>query len=64
MIIKFPDNREEQIQTCGETIEKILIRIGIEPMEVLVTRGDEVIPEDTIPKENESIRLIRISHGG
>lgn len=64
MIIKFPDNREEHIQTLGETVEKILIRVGIEPMEVLITRGDEIIPEDTIPAENETIRLIRISHGG
>jgi sulfur carrier protein ThiS len=29
-----------------------------------VSRGGEIIPEDTIPKEDDIIKIIQISHGG
>jgi sulfur carrier protein ThiS len=64
MIIRLPDGQTPQIHASGETIEEILTRIGVEPMEFLIARNDEIIPEDTIPAEDDIIHLIRISHGG
>lgn len=64
MIIQFPDNREEKITVNGRSIESILTTIGVKPVEVLISRGEEIIPEDTIPAETDTIRLIYIVHGG
>ncbi|HWQ67150.1 MAG TPA: MoaD/ThiS family protein [Methanospirillum sp.] len=64
MIIQFPDNREENVEAGGKTIETILIDLGVNPVEMLISRDDEIIPEDTIPAETDTIRLIRIAHGG
>jgi len=64
MIIQFPDNREEEIIADGRSLEEILPTIGVQPVEVLITRGDEIIPEDTIPDETDCIRIINIIHGG
>lgn len=64
MRIQFPDGHEEEISAEGRTIEAILLKTGLNPLEVLISRGDEIIPEDTIGNDGEVIRLIRISHGG
>lgn len=64
MRIQFPDGREKEISAGGRSIEKILIDSGVNPLEVLISRSDEIIPEDTIGDDNDTIRLIRISHGG
>jgi sulfur carrier protein ThiS len=64
MIIQFPDKRQETVTAGGRPIETILIALGVNPVEMLISRGDEIIPEDTIPAETDTIRLIRIAHGG
>ena len=64
MKILFPDGHEEDIPAQGRTIESILHDTGLNPLEILISRGDEIIPEDTIGRDTETIRLIRISHGG
>ncbi|MDD3574513.1 MAG: thiamine S protein [Methanospirillum sp.] len=48
----------------GRTIEEILIEMNIDPLTTMLSRDDEIIPEDTIPKEEDLIRVIQISHGG
>ena len=64
MIIQFPDKRQEEIVAGGRSVETVLTAMGVKPVEVLITRGDEIIPEDTIPAETDTIRLIQIVHGG
>lgn len=65
-MMKFilPDLSEVTIQVNGRTIEELLVKKGVDPLTVLLSRGDEIIPEDTIPDEEDTIRIIRISHGG
>ena len=64
MKIQHPDGRIEESPVKGRTIEEILLKSGVNPLEVLISRGDEIIPEDTIADDTDTIRLIRISHGG
>ncbi len=64
MKIQHPDGRIEECEAKGRTIEEILLNSGVNPLEVLISRGDEIIPEDTIADDTDTIRLIRISHGG
>lgn len=64
MKLEFPDGRSEEIIPGGRTIETVALDMGIEPLEVIFSRNGEIIPEDYIPSEHDSIRVIRISHGG
>jgi len=53
-----------EVKVEGRTIETILNSQGIDPLTTLISREDEIIPEDAIPDEEDVIRVIRISHGG
>lgn len=64
MILVRPDQSEGIIEASGRTIEDILISQDIDPLTVLITREGEIIPEDTIPDEQDRIRIIQVSHGG
>jgi sulfur carrier protein ThiS len=64
MKIRFPDGHEEDIPGGGRRIELILQDLNLNLLEFLIARGEEIIPEDTIPCEEDTIHLIRISHGG
>jgi sulfur carrier protein ThiS len=65
-MMKFilPDQSEVTTRVNGKTIEELLVTRSIDPLTVLVSREDEIIPEDTIPDEEDTIRIIQISHGG
>ncbi|WP_373839020.1 hypothetical protein [Methanospirillum sp.] len=64
MILFLPDQSELKLNVNGRTIEEILIEMNIDPLTTMLSRDDEIIPEDTIPKEEDLIRVIQISHGG
>ena len=64
MRLILPDQSEFQLTVIGRTIEEILVDVKVDPLTVLVAREGEIIPEDTVPKEEDHIRIIRISHGG
>ncbi|MDD1724744.1 MAG: MoaD/ThiS family protein [Methanospirillum sp.] len=64
MKLILPDNSERELRADGKTVEEILLAQGIDPLTVIVSRDQEIIPEDTIPDEQDTIRIIRISHGG
>lgn len=64
MKIILPDKTEVNLQVNGKTIEELLLAQGLDPLTILISRGDAIIPEDTIPDEEDIIRLIRVSHGG
>ncbi len=64
MKLMLPDQSVIEVSAEGRTIETILISQGIDPLTTLISREDEIIPEDTIPDEEDVIRVIRISHGG
>jgi len=48
----------------GRTIEEILLELGVNPVDVLISWNGTIIPEDTRASDEMNIRLIRISHGG
>ncbi len=64
MKLKLPDKSVIEVSVDGRSIEAILSSQGIDPLTTLISREDEIIPEDTIPDEGDEIRVIRISHGG
>lgn len=64
MKLILPDTSVVELSAKGKTIEGILASLGMNPLTMLISREDEIIPEDTIPDDEDVIRLIRISHGG
>ncbi|HOJ96824.1 MAG TPA: hypothetical protein PK024_08335 [Methanospirillum sp.] len=64
MRLILPDLTEHQITVHGRTIEEILVEMNIDPLTTLLSRENEIIPEDTVPDDDDSIRIIQISHGG
>ena len=54
-------------RTFGEgraTVSQLLASLGVNPVEVIVSRDGKVIPEDAPLGPEDEIRIIRVSHGG
>lgn len=64
MRLILPDLTEHQVLVHGRTIEEILVEMNIDPLTTLLSRENEIIPEDTVPDDDDCIRVIQISHGG
>ncbi len=52
------------VELDGKTAGDLLQKINVNPTSVVVTRNKEIITEDTILKENDSIELLSVISGG
>jgi sulfur carrier protein len=64
MKLILPDRSIRAIDPAPATVEAILQKEGINPLEVMVSRDGKLIPEDTLVYGDDELRIIRISHGG
>jgi sulfur carrier protein len=64
MKLILPDQKTIDIDHVPAPVEKILLEMGINPLEVIVARNGKMISEDTVIQEDDEIRIIRIAHGG
>ena len=64
MNLILPDRSTRVLDPAPATVEAILQREGINPLEVMVVRDGKLITEDTLVSGDDVIRIIRISHGG
>jgi sulfur carrier protein len=64
MNLILPDRGTRVIDPSPATVEVILQREGINPLEVMVIRDGKLITEDTLVSGDDELRIIRISHGG
>lgn len=64
MKLILPDESEVTVGKPIKSLEEHLIEVGLDPLTVLISSDGTIIPEDTIPDEEDVIRVIRISHGG
>ena len=64
MKIILPDQEIRNIERSPAPVENILLELGINPLEVIVSRNGALVPEDTMVGADDEIRIIRISHGG
>ena len=64
MKLILPDRSTRDIDPAAATVEAILQKEGINPLEVMVSRDGKLIPEDTLVSGDDELRIIRISHGG
>jgi sulfur carrier protein len=64
MNLILPDRSVRVIDPAPATIETILQREDINPLEVMVSRNGKLVTEDTLVSGDDELRIIRISHGG
>jgi sulfur carrier protein ThiS len=64
MKLILPDQKTITIDRVPAPLEKVLLEMGINPLEVIVARNGKMIPEDTVVQADDEIRIIRIAHGG
>lgn len=64
MKLILPDRSIRVTGHFPATVETILRREGINPLEVMVSRDGKLITEDTLVSGDDEIRITRISHGG
>ena len=64
MKLILPDRTERVIVSGPVLLDQLLLDQGINPIEVIASRGGILIPEDTVVGIDDEIRIIRIAHGG
>jgi len=64
MKLILPDQKTIDIDRVPAPVEKVLLELGINPLEVIVARNGKIISEDTVVEVDDEIRIIRIAHGG
>lgn len=58
----FTDGSTKETETG--TVESVLRSLGLNPYEILVTRGDELLTADEELSDGDTVQLVSIVHGG
>ena len=45
-------------------LEEVLNTLGLNPLEVIVSRNGAIIPEDSLVGDTDELRIYRVAHGG
>jgi sulfur carrier protein len=64
MKVILPDKSCRDLVTTPRPVEQVILDLGINPLDVLVSRDGKLLTEDTLVGNDDEIRVIRISHGG
>ena len=64
MKLILPDQEIVILDHAPAPVEQVLLELGINPLEVIITRNRKMISEDTVVQADDEIRIIRIAHGG
>ena len=64
MKIHLQDGTVRTFEGGPATVSSVLLSLGVNPVEVIVSREGRVIPGDAVLAQDDEIRIIRVSHGG
>jgi sulfur carrier protein len=64
MRVILPDQGIRVMEQGPGTVGALLHEIGVNPLEVIVSRNGNLVPEQAVIGGNDEIRIIRIAHGG
>ncbi|MDK2974595.1 MAG: sulfur carrier protein [Methanofollis sp.] len=64
MKVRLSPDRIEDVAVASATVEDVLLMLGINPIEVIVSRNGALIPEDTMVGGADELRVVRFVHGG
>jgi sulfur carrier protein len=62
--IYLPDGKQKDIDTEIITVFSLLEACQINPLEVIVTRNGQLVPEDAVVSGDDEIKVFRVAHGG
>lgn len=60
----LPDTSRHEEPLCERRLDRLLMDIGINPCEVLVTRDRCLVPDDALVNEEDTLVIVPIVHGG
>ena len=60
----LPDTSRHEEPLCERRLDRLLMDIGINPCEVLVTRDRHLLPDDAPVCETDTLKIVSIVHGG
>ena len=64
MKVILPDNTTRILEEFPASVEALLLSLGINPLEVIVSRNGTLVSETAAIGKDDEIRIIRIAHGG
>jgi len=64
MKIILPDQSIRIMEKNPGSVEALLLALGINPLEVIVSRNGTLVSETAGTGKDDEIRIIRIAHGG
>jgi len=64
MKIVLPDGRRKEMAIENTSIEEILKKIGINPVEVIVAKNGKIVSEEETAGFADELRIVRVVHGG
>lgn len=64
MKLILPDRSTRDIDHAMVSVDALLKELGLNPLEVLVSRNGTLVPDDAPVENTDEVRIIRIAHGG
>lgn len=64
MKIILPDGSRNEMTVEDTTIEDVLRRLGINPVEVIVAKNGKIVSEDETADSKDELKIVRVVHGG
>jgi len=62
--IILPDGSRNEMVVEDTTIEDVLRRLGINPVEVIVAKNGKIVSEDETADSKDELKIVRVVHGG
>jgi sulfur carrier protein len=62
--IVLPDGSRKEMAVENTTIEDVLRRLGINPVEVIVAKNGRIVSEEETVNAGDELKIIMVVHGG
>lgn len=62
--LSLPGKPRLEEPLCGRRLDRLLVDLGLNPCEVIVTRDGRLLPDDAPLDDADSLRVHAIVHGG
>jgi sulfur carrier protein len=62
--IVLPDGSRKELIAQNTTIEDVLKRLGINPVEVIVAKNGRIVSEEETAGDGDELKIVMVVHGG
>jgi len=62
--IILPDGSRKEIALVDTTVEDVLRRLGINPVEVIVAKNGKIVSEEETVDPEDELKIVMVVHGG